>query len=168
MILLIIVCLILLICELYTLKLYRFKETDNYHEINSFKKKLSDTGMVYLTFTCQNKQLNFILDTGSTISYVEESAIEGLDLKRLSCDEEAVNLGGSKTMKEYVNLILETPTTVTSIDMPLSHFGDAFADFKQNHGIEIHGLLGNNFFEASKYIIDYNKKKIFKPKSKKK
>lgn len=166
MILLIVTCLILLICELYTLKLYRkykFEETNDYHEITSFKKVMSKTGMIYLTFTCQGKELNFILDTGSTISYIEESAVIDLNIKRKPCNEISIGLGGNNAMTEYANLILETPTTITSIDMPLSNFSRAFEGFD----VEIHGLLGNNFLEASKYIIDYEKMKIFKPKAKK-
>lgn len=165
--LLIVVCLTLLICELATLCYYRksrFKETNDFHEITDFEKKIDNTGLIYIPFTCNGKELNFLLDTGSTISYIDTSVAKTLGCELKECNESAIGFGGGQTIDRYCELKLETPTTITLIELPLGDFEHAFNRLKEECNIEIHGLLGNNFLQASKYIIDYKKMKIFKPK----
>ena len=171
MIVLLIVCLLLITCELATIFYYRklrFKETHNYHDITEFKTKISKTGLIYVPFTCNGKELNFILDTGSTISYIDTQTAIELGCKFKNCDEFVTGLGGEQAITEYCEIKLETPTTVTEIELPLANFKHAFSQVEEESGIEIHGLLGNNFLLASKYIIDYDKMMVFKPKHKNK
>lgn len=171
MIVLLIVCLLLITCELATIFYYRklrFKETHNYHDITEFKTKISKTGLIYVPFTCNGKELNFILDTGSTISYIDTYTAIELGCKFKRCSEVVTGLGGEQVITEYCEIKLETPTTVTEIELPLANFKHAFSQVEEESGIEIHGLLGNNFLLASKYIIDYDKMMVFKPKHKNK
>lgn len=171
MIVLLIVCLLLITCELATIFYYRklrFKETHNYHDITEFKTKISKTGLIYVPFTCNGKELNFILDTGSTISYIDTQTAVELGCKFKNCDEFVTGLGGEQAITEYCEIKLETPTTVTEIELPLANFKHAFSQVEEESGIEIHGLLGNNFLLASKYVIDYDKMMVFKPKYKNK
>ena len=172
MIVLLIVCILLLItCELVTIHYYkklRFKETHNYHDITEFKTKISKTGLIYVPFTCNGKELNFLLDTGSTISYIDTQTAIELGCKFQNCNESVTGLGGNQEITEYCEVRLETPTTVTEIELPLTDFKHAFSQIEEESGIEIHGLLGNNFLQASKYVIDYDKMMVFKPKQKNK
>jgi hypothetical protein len=168
---LLIVCLLLITCELATIFYYRklrFKETNNYHDITEFKTKISKTGLIYVPFTCNGKELNFLLDTGSTISYIDAQTAIELGCKFQNCNESVTGLGGNQEITEYCEVRLETPTTVTEIELPLANFKHAFSQIEEESGIEIHGLLGNNFLLASKYVIDYDKMMVFKPKQKNK
>jgi hypothetical protein len=166
-----IACILLITCELATIFYYRklrFKETHNYHDITEFKTKISKTGLVYVPFTCNGKELNFLLDTGSTISYIDAQTAVELGCKFKRCSEVVTGLGGDQEITEYCEIKLETPTTVTEIELPLANFKYAFSQVEEESGIEIHGLLGNNFLLASKYVIDYDKMMVFKPKHKNK
>jgi predicted aspartyl protease len=168
---LLIICLLLITCELATIFYYRklrFKETNDYHDITEFKTKISKTGLIYVPFTCNGKELNFLLDTGSTISYIDAQTASELGCKFQKCNESVTGLGGNQEITEYCEVKLETSTTVTEIELPLTNFKHAFSQIKEESGIEIHGLLGNNFLQASKYVIDYDKMMVFKPKHKNK
>ena len=39
--------------------------------------------------------------------------------------------------------------------------GNAFSSIKNESGIEVHGILGNNFLVENKWIIDYGKFEIY-------
>ena len=145
---------------------HRKPKQSNYHEIASLEVPLSKTGLIYVTFTCKGKDMNFLLDTGSNISYVESSAISDMDIELKKCNESARGITGNQEIGYYCSLVLETPSTVTVIDLPVSNFHDAFTTVEQECGVTLHGLLGNNFLQASKYVIDYDKMMILKRKSK--
>lgn len=147
--------------------IYRRKpKTENYHVITSFETTVTELGLIYATFTCNGKAMNFILDTGSNISYVDAAAVSEMDLELHECNDSVMGLGGSKVMDYYCSLKLETPETVTVIDLPINDFSGPFGVIERENGVKIHGLLGNNFLLASKYVIDYEKMKVLKPKSK--
>ena len=140
----------------------RNPKTKNYHVITSFETTLTELGLIYATFTCNGKAMNFILDTGSNLSYVDAAAISEMDLELHECNDSVMGLGGSQDMGYYCSLKLETPETVTVIN----DFSGPFGVIERENGVKLHGLLGNNFLLASKYVIDYEKMKVLKPKSK--
>ena len=147
--------------------IYRRKpKTENYHVITSFETTVTELGLIYATFTCNGKAMNFLLDTGSNISYVDAAAVSEMDLELLECNDSVMGLGGSQDMDYYCSLKLETPETVTVMDLPINDFSGPFSFIERESGVKIHGLLGNNFLLASKYVIDYEKMKVLKPKSK--
>lgn len=149
-----------------TVNYRRNPKTKNFHVIASFETTLTELGLIYATFTCNGKAMNFLLDTGSTISYVDAAAISEMDLDLHEYNDSVMGLGGSQDMDYYCSLKLETPETVTIIDLPISDFSGAFGTIERENGVKLHGLLGNNFLLDSKYVIDYEKMKVLKPKSK--
>jgi hypothetical protein len=152
--------------NLKTVSNHRKPKTENYHVITSFETTLTELGLIYATFTCNGKAMNFILDTGSNLSYVDAAAISEMDLELHKCNDSVMGLGGSQDMGYYCSLKLETPETVTVIDLPINDFSGPFGAVERENGVRLHGLLGNNFLLASKYVIDYEKMKVLKPKSK--
>ena len=66
--------------NLKTVNYRRNPKTENYHVITSFETTLTELGLIYATFTCNGKAMNFLLDTGSTISYVDAAAVSEMDL----------------------------------------------------------------------------------------
>ena len=149
-----------------TVNYRRNPKTKNYHVITSFETTVTELGLIYATFTCNGKAMNFLLDTGSTISYVDAAAVSEMDLELHEYNDSVIGLGGSQDMDYYCSLKLETPETVTVIDLPINDFSGPFSFIERESGVKIHGLLGNNFLLASKYVIDYEKMKVLKPKSK--
>ena len=149
-----------------TVNYRRNPKTENYHVITSFETTLSELGLIYASFTCNGKAMNFILDTGSNISYVDAAAVSEMNLELHECNDSVMGLGGSQDMGYYCSLKLETPETVTLIDLPINDFSGPFGAIERENGVKKHGLLGNNFLLACKYVIDYEKMKVLKPKSK--
>ena len=160
----------LLICEIITviyIRRHSFRETDDFHMISKMRHCLTKTGLIYVPFTCNGKKLNLMVDTGSTISYIDAKVAKEFGCELKDCGQsDIVGMGGTTQISKYCTLMLETPSTVTEIELPVNDFSGPFSAIEEESGVRIHGILGNNFLKASKYVIDYDKMIIFKPKQK--
>lgn len=130
-------------------------ETNN---VISIKEGLCRTWLPLIEAKVQNYYLCFIIDTGSThcvldesiadffkdnINYVGENSLHGIEGNEVSTKQGILNLkiNGKDYQQDFCF-------------MPLM---GGFASIKKESGIEIHGILGNNFLIANKWIIDYGK-----------
>ena len=77
------------------------------------------------------------------INYVGENSLHGIEGNEVSTKQGILNLkiNGKDYQQDFCF-------------MPLM---GGFASIKKESGIEIHGILGNNFLIANKWIIDYGK-----------
>ena len=124
----------------------------------SIREGISMTWLPLIEAEVENQHLCFILDTGSThsvldegmitilkdsINYVGENRLHGIEGNYVQTSEGLINL--TINGKEYQQAFCFMP------------LGEAFASIKQESGIEIHGILGNNFLIENRWIIDYKK-----------
>lgn len=121
----------------------------------SFKESMDLTELPVATFNCNRKKLNFLLDTGSNLSYINSSVLPLLDHEII--DEESsvigfegneVNTGSCKITVTYKRKRFEEEFNIADLDA-------AFKVIKQESGVQLHGILGSRFFEKYKYIIDF-------------
>lgn len=133
-------------------------ETKN---IISIREGLCRTWLPLIEAKIQELYVCFIIDTGSThsilnenvaailkdcINYIGENKLHGIEGNKVSAQQGILNLNING--KEYQQ------------DFCFMTLGEAFASIKEESGIEIHGILGNNFLIANKWIIDYGKFEI--------
>ena len=127
-------------------------ETNN---VISIKEGLCRTWLPLIEAKVQNYYLCFIIDTGSThcvldesiadffkdnINYVGENSLHGIEGNKVSAKEGvlSLNINGKEFQQSFCFMSL-----------------GGFASIKQESGIEVHGILGNNFLIANKWVIDY-------------
>lgn len=123
------------------------------NEIMEFKTSMELSGLPIITFYQGNKAYNFLLDTGSNVSYVNIKS----DIKVFDTGEKNVFMGSSGEDKPCViaQLVLyrneiKYEHTVHAADLNL-----AFTEVKKEYGITITGILGNDFFTKYKYCLDF-------------
>lgn len=123
------------------------------NEIMEFKTSMELSGLPIITFYQGNKAYNFLLDTGSNVSYVNIKS----DIKIFDTGEKNVFMGSSGEDKPciVVQLVLyrneiKYEHTVHAADLNL-----AFTEVKKEYGITITGILGNDFFTKYKYCLDF-------------
>lgn len=124
----------------------------------SIKEGLRQTWLPLVEADIQDQHVCFIIDTGSThcvldekmadilkgcINYVGETRLHGIEGNFVQTTEGFLTL--KIKGKQYQQAFSFMP------------LGDAFASIKEESGIEIHGLLGNNFLVNNKWTIDYGK-----------
>lgn len=113
-------------------------------------------GQIILSFYNNSHILNFIVDTGSEISYIDENVIDDIEPKMLyKCDTEIMSITGD-TIK-FDNKIIFSMLLKKNMFTHCFYVGDISNIVNSSlYDIKIHGIIGNDFMIKYGYIIDYH------------
>lgn len=126
----------------------------------SFKETLDLTGLPIITIrTTNGMKLNMLVDTGSSKSHINKSFIENHNIDFEYTDEESNVFGmdGKVRTTKSATMIINIKDEKYLLSFIINDLSEAFGHIKEEFGVTLHGILGNDFFERYKYIIDYNK-----------
>lgn len=121
----------------------------------SFREAMDLAEMPVVTFYQGDKKFNFLLDTGSNYSHISKEAakeIQGEIMKaqaKVSGIGEGTTSGVCRTTLSYKGADYDIDLSITD------HLTDAFAAIKTETGVQVHGLIGNQFFQKHKYVLDF-------------
>lgn len=125
-------------------------------EAISFKQAVELTGLPIITLYQGEKRFNFILDTGSTDNIIDQNILKELDYE---VQESKHNLYGLEGNEQTVNTCSIT-LSYKDKDFPfiylINDLKKPFEVMKKENGVTLHGMLGSKFFNAYKYILDFN------------
>ena len=120
----------------------------------SFKEALDLTEVPIITFYNNNIKLNFLLDTGSSMSFIRNTIIDKCTYIQSSESAEYVDINGHVKNSNmcimnigYKNNVFKEEFTIADLE--------AFDILKERFGVQIHGILGNTFFNKYNYVLDY-------------
>lgn len=142
-----IILLILLMGECY----YFFPRKNQYQI--SFKESLDLAALPIVTFYQGDKKYNFLLDTGSTMNIIDKGSKLEYVLEKEQSTITGVNGTSVEASYAKVNLFYKQKEFITTVQV--TDMAEAFSFVKQETGITLHGILGNNFFTEYGYILDY-------------
>lgn len=128
----------------------------------SFYETLSLTGVPIMTMISNDKELNFMVDTGSDKCYIDSKLIDDCDCRELPYTGEVAGLGGKRVKTKFYELNL-----LTRDGLPFTHEFQAFDMSKTLNpfgDININGILGSDFFFKHQYIIDFDSLIIYQKK----
>lgn len=134
-----------------TIKEYRKKSNSKI----SFKESIDLTELPVVTFNNGEKKLNFLLDTGSNNSHINSSILHLLDHIKINQKIDVIGTEGNKVNNEMCKMTIHYRNQKFEEEFIISDLEDAFNIIKQEDGVQIHGILGNKFFEKYKYILDF-------------
>lgn len=122
----------------------------------SFMEGLDLTGFPIVTMVNNGNKFNFVLDTGSVHSLINEKIIDSLECEDTSY---VVTISGiDNTTREderTVMMKLVYKDKVTEGMFVVTDLSGVFDTVKKETGVQLHGLLGSDFFKENRYIIDY-------------
>ena len=149
--------LILIIC--YVIKIRRRKD------IMSLKESLDLTGIPIVTFTQENVKYNFLLDTGSDISYINSKIVDNSAIKYEATDYKLagfISAGGlSSSDIKIIDIPFEYKRTSFKESFAVLDLTESFAQIKEENGVTLHGILGNTLFTKYGYILDFKELKFY-------
>ena len=149
--------LILIIC--YVIKIRRRKD------IMSLKESLDLTGIPIVTFTQENVKYNFLLDTGSDISYINSKIVDNSAIKYEATDYKLagfISAGGlSSSDIKIIDIPFEYKRTSFKESFAVLDLTESVAQIKEENGVTLHGILGNTFFTKYGYILDFKELKFY-------
>ena len=129
-------------------------------DVMSFKQSMELCDLPIVTFYIGEKKLNFVLDTGCVQSMLDANIIDKykLDINYTKETFEVWRDNGKCTtdkigiQRHYYNDKKFEETFVYSSTIKYT-----FNWLKQNKGVTVHGLLGSDFFNTYKYILEFKK-----------
>lgn len=121
----------------------------------SFKESMDLVELPVVTFYNGNKKLNFLLDTGSNLTYINKSVLPELSYEKSDKTNSIIGIEGVPRNGELCKMTLSYRNQVFEEDFCINDLDNAFNIVKQESGVQIHGILGSKFFEKYKYVIDF-------------
>ena len=125
--------------------------------IMSFKEAMELVELPVITFYNGDKKLNFLLDTGSNISYINSSLAPDLNYtisKKLKTN--VIGVEGNKVESQFCEMIIKYKNQEFKENFAIKDLNAAFDIVKQESGVQIHGILGSMFFQNYRYILDFD------------
>jgi len=126
---------------------------------------LSKTGLPLIAVELQGKNLCFLIDTGATLNLLDKRVYDYFNDKlphQLNKSLKTANFGidGIETnaKRAEIEFLFESYTFTTKFT--IFDISIAFDKVEEESGIQIHGILGNEFLLENEWIIDYDKKVI--------
>lgn len=122
----------------------------------SFMEGFDLTGLPIVTLQNNGKKFNFVLDTGSYNSILNKSALSKITHKESDMVAHVCGIDGiTREDQTVVHTEFQYKDKTIPARLIVSDLSKVFAEIKQETGVQLHGLLGSDFFHENKYIIDY-------------
>lgn len=122
----------------------------------SFRESLALTELPIITFYQNGKKINFVLDTGSTMSVVNEKSLKGLKHTLNDSTSTAAGLDGKlKEGVKHVNITIEYKDKMYTEIFQVLNLTELLTMIKESTGVSIHGILGTSFMQKYKYVLDF-------------
>ena len=152
-------CILIFLLFIITYWIIKYIEEEAIRKVNnrmSFKESLDLVGLPIITFTQGERKYNFILDTGSTLSVINEGALRCIDYVTL--DKKGSNYGceGNIVPTNFIKMNIEYKSNIFEEEFQIVDLNKAFENIRNDYKVNVVGILGNSFFTRYKYILDFD------------
>lgn len=121
----------------------------------SFREAMDLVELPIVTFYNKDTKLNFLLDTGSDLSYINKSILPSLEYKEINESRNIISVGGNSQSLGCCDMTVTYRNQKFIDRFYISDLDEAFGAIKAETGVQIHGILGSKFFAKYKYILDF-------------
>ena len=121
----------------------------------SFRESMDLTDLPVVTFRQGKDRLNFLLDTGSSLSVINEKILEYIKHTTLDYKGSVYGMEGNAKETSFVTIPLWYKDKGYEEEFQVVDMSAPFDRVKQDSGVTIHGILGNSFFVKYKYVLDF-------------
>lgn len=132
------------------------KYSKRYKSAISFRESLDLTGLPVITFNQGKNRFNFLLDTGATNSVINEAQLHNIKhsiMEGTQC--EVYGIEGNVQTVPFAEIHFKRDMDYKGY-FQVVDMSAAFDSVKAETGVTIVGILGNDFFQNYKYVLDYN------------
>ena len=130
----------------------------NYH--NSFlsfslAKGFTSPNIPIATFYQGDKELNFIIDTGSDDNVINKEALDNIEYEKTDHKGTLSGVGGIYEV-EGCNITFQYEgETFTGMFIISDNLKEAFDNIRKCHAIPLHGMLGSKFLKENNIVLDF-------------
>lgn len=131
-------------------------EAHNKKSQMSFREAMDLVGLPIVTFYQGDKKLNFLLDTGSNLSVINEAALESIEHETLDRKGSLYGVDGIKRETSFASIGLVYKKNEYREEFQVTNMQAAIDEIKAESGVNMIGIIGNDFFRRYKYILDFD------------
>lgn len=127
---------------------------------------LSNTGLPLIAVEMEGNNLCFLVDTGATLNLLDKRVYEHLNKNKVQESkpvDSITNFGidGVETKAPRVEQIFKFENGLFKTKFTIFDTSTAFNKVEEESGIQIHGIIGNEFLLENEWILDYQKLAIY-------
>lgn len=125
----------------------------------SFSKGFKSPNIPLATFYQEDKELTFLLDTGSEYNVTNKKVLSEVEHTVLNNGENTHNLSGVGGTEEVSTCSITfgcDKEEYTENFLVSSSIDAAIEGIRREHGITIHGILGSVFLKKHRIVMDFN------------
>jgi len=123
--------------------------------------------LVTVTLLANNKEYNFVLDTGSSFSLVDKSILKVWKGIKIQSTESTKIVGINGNALDYLAQITQQVTAdkqTFNIDFYITDLSEMIRVIKEGVNVDIKGILGLDFFIRYALVLDFENNKIYTKK----
>ena len=122
----------------------------------SFSQGFTSPNIPIATFHQGDKEINFIIDTGSDDNVINREALKEIKHEMVEHSGTLAGVGGVFKV-EACNITFQHGKDSFSTKFLIAdHLQQAFDDIKKAHAIHLHGMLGSKFLMSNNIVLDFN------------
>jgi len=124
----------------------------------SLKYGLQKTGLPLIVVEINQQNLCFLLDTGSNKNLIDQKVYEFFKEQVETIGSSTIlGLEGNKQDSTIIKLSFNFENHSYSTNFNVFDSTNAFGAIEKESDIQIHGILGNEFFIENEWILDFEK-----------
>lgn len=128
----------------------------------SFKEALNLTNLPIITFYQNEEKINFILDTGATLSTIDERKFKHLKSKQTDRMTRMHGLTGGADCNNVVEMTFKYKNDEFVDNFQVFDLSDVLDSIKKVTGVTVHGILGTSFMTKYKYVLNFDEMIAYK------
>lgn len=125
----------------------------------SFYESMKLVKLPVVTFKIGNEDINLLLDSGGMKNFIDSRVVELFKLPHEHLKESnrisVYGITGNIVENEIIHMHLSYKGIDFEDDFIAQNLSGAMDQIKQEYGVRIHGMLGAEFFEKYKYVLDF-------------
>ena len=121
----------------------------------SLHKGFTSPNIPIVTFYQEEKELNFIIDTGSDDNVISNEALNDIQYEMLEHQGTLAGVGGIYEVKACNVSFTHENESFTAKFLISDTLKDAFDNIRKVHAISLHGMLGSKFLREKGMVLDF-------------
>lgn len=159
-----ILCIVIILGVLGTIVYFKYiSDTHivrvNKKQIMEFKTAMDLTGLPIITFYQGKNKYNFLLDTGSNVSYVNSKS--DIEVDKTNVKDTYMGADGVDKECEWATARFYRESSEYHCKVIVADLDAAFTELKNCWGVSVNGILGNDFFVKYKYCLDFKESVVY-------
>lgn len=123
----------------------------------SFGPGMALTELPVISLYQGDASFNFLLDTGSNDSIIDSNVLNRIEHTPSDRKSSLFGMEGNSQEASVCNITLSYKDNDYPYEYVVTDMSAAFGKIKAETGVTLHGIIGSKFFNAYKYVLDFEK-----------